>query len=149
MKILKEDIFGVSDFLLEGKVNFSNRSVDDALIKSVDDCTYKISSILLDNEEILLQLEVKSKVKYLDARTLKELTLDINFKEDIPFSFKKEEAEEMDIDFFDEELDIENLLFELIIVNIPFNYSEEKNPNVLSEEEFYENTNKPFANLLK
>ncbi len=149
MKILKEDILGVSDFLLEGEFDFSDREIDDALVKSIKNCNYKITNIPLDKDETLLKVSINSKVNYLDARTLSELILDINFEEDIPFSFNQEQAEELDIDFFEEEIDIKELVFELIIVNIPFNYSKEKNPNVLSEEEFYINENKPFANLLK
>ncbi len=149
MKILKEDILGVSDFLLEGDFDFSSREIDDALVKSIIKCNYKIINLPLDKDETLLKVSISSEVKYLDARTLNELTLDINFEEDIPFSFNQEQAEELDIDFFDEEIDIEELIFELIIVNIPFNYSEEKNSKILSEEEFYTNENKPFANLLK
>ncbi len=149
MKILKEDILGVSDFLLEGKFDFSNREIDDALVKSIENSSYKITNIPLDENETLLKVSINSKVKYLDARTLNELILGINFEENIPFSFNQDQAEELDIDFFDEEIDIKELIFELIIVNIPFNYSEEKNPNVLSEEDFYINENKPFANLLK
>ncbi len=149
MKILKEDILGVSDFLLEGEFDFSDREIDDALVKGIENCNYRITNIPLDENETLLKVSINSKVNYLDARTLNELILDINFEEDIPFSFNQNQAEELDIDFFDEEIDIKELIFELIIVNIPFNYSEEKNPNVLSEEEFYINENKPFANLLK
>lgn len=147
MKILKEDVMGISDFYLEGNLDYTDKQIDDALIKNIDKCNYKVSSLVLADDEILLRTEVDSIINYLDAKTLEEIKLNISFEEDIPFSFNEEKSEELDIDFFNEELDLKELIFELILVNIPFNYSINKNDNVLPEEAFYEEVNQPFAKI--
>ena len=149
MKILKEDVFGISDFLLEGELDFSDKVIDDALVKSINQCVYTVENLPFDKTETMLRLIVRSEITYLDAKTLEEIILNVDFDEDIPFSFEKEQAEELDIDFFAEELNLELLIYELIMVNIPFNYSENINDKVLSEEVFYDEGNQPFAKIFK
>ncbi|MFV0289112.1 MAG: hypothetical protein ACK5HR_06670 [Mycoplasmatales bacterium] len=149
MKILKEDIQGISNFKLDGILDLTNINTQDALVKSIDTCKYNIQSLVVEENMILLRLEVISIITYLDARTLKEIKMNIDFKEEIPFSFDKDHSNEMDIDYFEEELDLKQLIFELIMINIPFNYSEENSENVLKEEEFYKQNNQPFAKIFE
>ncbi len=149
MKILKEDILDVPNFSLKGEIDLKDMPTNDALIKSVDKCFYNVKAYVIDKDQVMLNLEVESKVNYLDAKTLNELILDVDFKEDIPFSFNEEQAEQLDIDFFDEEIDLKQLIFDLIMINISFNYSEQSNDRVLSEEDFYKDENQPFAKIFE
>ncbi len=149
MKILKEDIKGISDFLLEGSLDYKDYNTGDLLVKSIDLCDFKIQNLPLDGNMTLLKLEVKSIITYLDARSLKEIKMNIDFVEDIPFSFNENQSEEMDIDYFGDELNLKHLIFELIMVNVPFNYSEDETSDVLSEDKFYEQSNQPFAKIFE
>lgn len=149
MKILKEDIKSVHDFQLSGEIDFSAYPIDDVLIKKIISFKYELISYVIDVDEISINLKATSEILYLDAKTLDELILKLNFQEDIPFSFNKKIADELDIDYFEEELDLELLLFDLLLINIPPNYSENKNDNVFPENHFYESNSNPFKKILK
>lgn len=148
VKIFKEDIEGIEDYYLEDSLFFDDYKIEDALTEKILDCNFTLKSYPIDNG-VLLDLDITAQVAYLDARTLNNIKLDININESIPFSFSKTQSEELDIDYFDDELNLNDLVFELILVNIPLNYSEEKNSNVLTEDSFNENPNQPFKQIFK
>lgn len=146
MILKKEILFG--DFNFHEKFNFDykNKTISDALIKEIGSSIGSVEKYRISDSAISLKIEGIAKVLYLDARTLDELTLEIKVLENVEFSSDKIQAEELDIDYIEEELDLEELIFELIITQIPFNYSENENTLIKKEGDF-DTDNKPFENL--
>lgn len=125
--------------------NYENRDCTDALIQSVNKAEVSLKAYLIDEIDVHLSLEVSYDVNYLDAINLDELLLVRKFEEEVLFTSNQARADEMDIDLFDKEIDISDLVFQLILVDIPFNYTEQiRNPK--SEEEITSSYN-PFADL--
>lgn len=150
MKIKVEDLFEEEGLDLKLDLDLSDFIVDDVLVEAIELCKVKVKSYQIESDEIELILDVESKVSYLDARTLEKLTIDVDFSESIPFTSNQSKALKLDIDCITEELDLKQLVQELLIVYIPFNYSESEPLNLKTDEEFNdENSNKPFADLLK
>lgn len=148
MKIVKDELFGEEQLNLNFELDLSKTEVNDTLVKSILSCNVDLKTYIIENDEVEVSLNVKSEILYLDARTLEELTINVDFSESIPFTSNLEKSKELDIDLILEELDLKQLIEELLIIYIPFNYSESKPINVKTQEEF-ENSNKPFADLLK
>lgn len=148
MIIYKEDIEGSYDLSIEDELDFSRVKIEDKLVDKVNSCDFELKVNLLNEEDFIFNLHIITNIDYLDAKTLQSLTLHLDFNEEVPFSFNKDTANELDIDFFDEELNLKELIFELILINIPLNYSENTNVMVISEEEFLnDNQNTPFAQI--
>ncbi len=147
MIIYKEDIEGTYNFSVESEFDFSKAKIEDALIEQIDSCNFRLNVNSINEDEFIFNLKINAMINYLDAKTLDPLKLDLDIDESVPFSFNKDTANELDIDFFDEEIDLKELVLELILVNIPFNYSENTNSNIISEAEFKEENNKPFAQI--
>lgn len=130
-------------------IDFSKKSVKDALLKRINTVTGIYSAILVENDEVHLNVDVSYNVDYLDARTLEPLKVDFTFKENILFTNDLQKAHELDIDYIEEEILLEELIWELLLVSVPFNYSISKPTLVEKSEDFSQNSQQPFANLFK
>lgn len=148
MKFLKEELLSEDGFSKQFNFDFSERKIEDALIQNISKTDVEFNVMLIGDDEILLKINFSTIINYLDARTLDPIKLNIKNEEEIPFSFNKKKSEELEIDFIEEELDADDLVFELILAQIPYNYSENNSDLILSEEHFYEE-GKPFENLFK
>lgn len=133
----------------EFSVNYTDREVDDALLKKVHDVNVSFNAALVDTNEVHVNLDVKYNVDYLDARNLEPLNVDFNFQEEVLFTNDLQKAEELDIDTIEDELDLSDLVWELILVSVPFNYSEAKKLVTDEEVDLDNNEQQPFANLFK
>ncbi|MGL4588896.1 MAG: hypothetical protein ACRCUP_01485 [Mycoplasmatales bacterium] len=134
---------------IESTQNYESREVSDALVKSINTIDYYVKALAIEFDEYSLEIEFQVNANYLDARTLKELNVNFNFEENIIFTSSEKKSEEFEIELIqEEELDLDELLFELAVVNMPFNYSE-ADSNLFVKEEELEQTSMPFKNLLK
>ena len=133
---------------LKEDIDFSSREVDDALLKKVNRASVTVNVTLIENNEALINIDCVSNVEYLDARTLEQLNVNFMFQEEVLFTDDLQKAQELDIDFTEEEINLEELIWELILVNIPYNYSESKKSST-STQEINSNEQAPFANLFK
>lgn len=147
MKILREELFDEDVYNLSTRLDYSNEVINDALVKGIANANVEIQGYKVEDDEVVLAINVDSEINYLDSRTLKPLVIPVSFTENVEFTMNQDKAEELDIDYIDKELDLYELVYELIVVNIPFNYTESER-NTPDEEEFYE-SNRPFANLFK
>lgn len=141
----RDDLFENEKFSRKGQIDFSGRDLPDALAKKIILCEYDLHSFKIEEDEINLHLNVFASLDYFDARTLDLLTLEVSFEEDIPFSSNFEKSTELDIDYFEDNLDLEELIFELILINVPLNYSENSN-DLIKKEKDLDNTN-PFKEI--
>lgn len=126
-------------------LDFSDRKVDDALLQKVNSADVTVAAYIIEPKDVHITLDVKYNVNYLDARTLDPLNVNFEFNEESLFTTDLQRAQELDIDHFTDEIDIDELIWELILVSIPFNYSENSSSMTITEEEATEN--RPFANL--
>ena len=133
---------------LNEEINFSSREVDDALLKKVNFANVSVTVTLIENNEAMINIDCTSNVDYLDARTLEKLNVDFKFEDEVLFTDDLQKAQELDIDFTEDEIKLEELIWELILVNIPYNYSESEK-NSTSTQETNSNEQAPFANLFK
>lgn len=136
---------------LNERVDYSNRECDDALLQKVNFADISVDAYLVDNTEIHLTLDVEYDFDYLDALNLDELHLSFAFEEKVLFTIDQKKAEELDIDYFVDEIDIDELVWNLILVDIPFNYSEARGSvNISVESEIDNNdTYNPFSEIFK
>ena len=74
--------------------------------------------------------------------------VDFKFEDEVLFTDDLQKAQELDIDFTEDEINLEELIWELILVNIPYNYSESEKVST-STQETISNEQAPFANLFK
>lgn len=125
--------------------NFSDRDTRDALLKQVNDVNVEYNAYIIEPKDVHVSLDVKFNVDYLDAKTLDPLKVDFNFKEEVLFTTDLQRAEELEIDHFVENIDLTELIWELILVTVPYNYSENESKNTITEEAATEQ--QPFANL--
>ena len=133
---------------LKEDIDFSSREVDDALLKKVNRASVTVNVTLIENNEALINIDCVSNVEYLDARTLEQLNVNFMFQEEVLFTDDLQKAQELDIDFTEDEINLEELIWELILVNIPYNYSESEKVST-STQETNSNEQAPFANLFK
>ncbi len=126
-------------------LDLSAREVEDALVERITKADIIVNAYIIEPTEVHVNLDVEFDVDYLDARTLAPLELKLDLQEEVLFTTNLQKAEELDIDHFEKEINIQDLIWELMVVSIPFNYSEVAATNVVTEEEF--NEQKPFANI--
>ncbi len=125
--------------------NFSDRDTRDALLKQVNDVQVEYSAYIIEPKDVHVSFTVDFNVDYLDAKTLEPLKVDFNFKEEVLFTTDLQRAEELEIEHFVEEINLTELIWELILVTVPYNYSENNSERTITEQEASEQT--PFANL--
>ncbi len=129
----------------EKTINFSDRKTKDALLKQVNDVNVRYSAYIIEPKDVHVSLDVDFAVDYLDAKTLDPLKVNFNFNEEVLFTTDLQRANELEIEHFIEEIDLTELIWELILVTVPYNYSENNSKNTITEQEAQEQT--PFANL--
>ncbi len=134
---------------LSERVDYSMMSCEDALLEKVNFADINVDAYLVDNTEIHMTINVTYDFNYLDAVNLDELHLSFSFEEKVLFTNDQKKAQEYDIDHFVDEIDIDELVWNLILVDIPFNYSEARG-SVKSESELESNdTYNPFSEIFK
>lgn len=120
-------------------------SINDAIIKQLNYVQGSLDIVLVDNDNIDLIFDVTYNVDYLDARTLEPLVVDFKLQDDIMLTDNQVKAEDLDIDYINEEIDVKTLVSELILVNIPFNYSQAPANYAVDSQD--DNTYQPFAGI--
>lgn len=120
-------------------------SINDAIIKQLNYVQGSLDVVLVDNDSIDLIFDVTYNVDYLDARTLEPLVVDFKLQDDIMLTDNQVKAEDLDIDYINEEIDVKTLVSELILVNIPFNYSQAPANYAVDSQD--DNTYQPFAGI--
>lgn len=126
-------------------LDLTNISINDAIIKQLNYVQGSLDIVLVDNDSIDLIFDVTYNVDYLDARTLEPLVVDFKLQDDIMLTDNQVKAEDLDIDYINEEIDVKTLVSELILVNIPFNYSQA--PANYAVDSLDDNTYQPFAGI--
>ena len=126
-------------------LDLTDISINDAIIKQLNRVQGSLDIVLVDNDSIDLIFDVTYNVDYLDARTLEPLVVDFKLQDDIMLTDNQVKAEDLDIDFVNEEIDIKTLVSELILVNIPFNYSQAPANYAVDSQD--DNTYQPFAGI--
>lgn len=128
------------------RVDYTNKECIDALLVSVNYADIEVNAYCVDDIDVHLSLSVNYEFKCLDAINLDDLIVERQFEEEVLFTNNQARADEMDIDYFVKEIDIEELVFQFILVDVPFNYSEQKRVTVKLED--LEETYNPFADLI-
>ncbi len=126
-------------------INFKNRDTEDALLKQVNDVNVTYNAYIIEPKDVHVSMNVDFNVDYLDAKTLDPLKVDFSFDEEVLFTTDLQRAEELEFDYFEEEIDLTELIWQLILVSVPYNYSENRSTDTISEEQA--NEQMPFANL--
>lgn len=126
-------------------LNFSDRDTEDALLKQVNDAQVSFNAYIIEPKDVHVSFSVDFNVDYLDAKTLDPLKVDFSLDEEVLFTTDLQRAEEMDFEHFEEEIDLTELIWALILVTVPYNYSENRSVHTISEKEADQQT--PFANL--
>ncbi len=126
-------------------LDLTDISINDAIIKQLNHVQGSLDIVLVDNDSIDLIFDVTYNVDYLDARTLEPLVVDFKLQDDIMLTDNQVKAEDLDIDYINEEIDVKTLVSELILVNIPFNYSQA--PANYAVDSQNDNTYQPFAGI--
>lgn len=126
-------------------LDLTDISIKDAIIKQLNYVRGSLDIVLVDNDSIDLIFDVTYNVDYLDARTLEPLVVDFKLQDDIMLTDNQVKAEDLDIDYINEEIDVKTLVSELILVNIPFNYSQAPANYAVDSQD--DNTYQPFAGI--
>lgn len=126
-------------------LDLTDISINDAIIKQLNRVQGSLDIVLVDDDSIDLIFDVTYNVDYLDARTLEPLVVDFTLQDDIMLTDNQVKAEDLDIDYINEEIDIKTLVSELILVNIPFNYSQAPANYAVDSQD--DNTYQPFAGI--
>lgn len=126
-------------------LDLTDISINDAIIKKLNYVQGSLDIVLVDNDSIDLIFDVTYNVDYLDARTLEPLVVDFKLQDDIMLTDNQVKAEDLDIDYINEEIDVKTLVSELILVNIPFNYSQAPANYAVDSQD--DNTYQPFAGI--
>lgn len=126
-------------------LDLTDISINDAIIKQLNRVQGSLDIVLVDNDSIDLIFDVTYNVDYLDARTLEPLIVDFTLQDDIMLTDNQVKAEDLDIDYINEEIDVKTLVSELILVNIPFNYSQAPANYAVDSQD--DNTYQPFAGI--
>lgn len=148
MKIEKSAFENNNKIEIKEKFNYSDIEIKDALVNEVTSAEIYAVAEKIGKEDYLIKIEYKPTIKYLDARSLKELTLYFQYEDEVMFSSDFKKAEELEIDYFEESIDLKQLILELIILNLPMNYSVEKPYNFYDESEEVIQKN-PFAEIFE
>ena len=147
MKLSFEELRKADNHTYNLDLDLSNIKIDDALIKQINEVKGSLNIMMVDSDSMLFKLDADYNVDYLDARTLNPLKLDFSIVDDLMLTSSESKAIELDIDLIeDDEIDVDQLVFELIMVNIPFNYSESEDVKKDNPDEEY--VYHPFKNLL-
>lgn len=126
-------------------LDLTDITINDAIIKQLNRVQGSLDIVLVDNDSIDLIFDVNYNVDYLDARTLEPLVVDFTLQDDIMLTDNQVKAEDLDIDYINEEIDVKTLVSELILVNIPFNYSQAPANYAVDSQD--DNTYQPFAGI--
>lgn len=126
-------------------LDLTDISIKDAIIKQLNYVQGSLDIVLVDKDSIDLIFDVTYNVDYLDARTLEPLVVDFKLQDDIMLTDNQVKAEDLDIDYINEEIDVKTLVSELILVNIPFNYSQAPANYAVDSQD--DNTYQPFAGI--
>lgn len=126
-------------------LDLTDISIKDAIIKQLNYVQGSLDIVLVDNDSIDLIFDVTYNIDYLDARTLEPLVVDFKLQDDIMLTDNQVKAEDLDIDYINEEIDVKTLVSELILVNIPFNYSQAPANYAVDSQD--DNTYQPFAGI--
>lgn len=126
-------------------LDLTDISINDAIIKQLNYVQGSLDIVLVNNDSIDLIFDVTYNVDYLDARTLEPLVVDFKLQDDIMLTDNQNKAEDLDIDYINEEIDVKTLVSELILVNIPFNYSQAPANYAVDSQD--DNTYQPFAGI--
>lgn len=126
-------------------LDLTDISINDAIIKQLNRVQGSLDIVLVDNDSIDLIFDVTYNVDYLDARTLEPLVVDFTLQDDIMLTDNQVKAEDLDIDYINEEIDVKTLVSELILVNIPFNYSQAPANYAVDRQD--DNKYQPFAGI--
>lgn len=126
-------------------LDLTDISINDAIIKQLNYVQGSLDVVLVDKDSIDLIFDVTYNVDYLDARTLEPLVVDFKLQDDIMLTDNQVKAEDLDIDYINEEIDVKTLVSELILVNIPFNYSQAPANYAVDSQD--DNTYQPFAGI--
>lgn len=127
------------------ELDLTDIGINDAIIKQLNYVQGSLDIVLVDNDSIDLIFDVIYNVDYLDARTLEPLVVDFKLQDDIMLTDNQVKAEDLDIDYINEEIDVKTLVSELILVNIPFNYSQAPANYAVDSQD--DNTYQPFAGI--
>lgn len=127
------------------ELDLTDISINDAIIKQLNYVQGSLDIVSVDNDSIDLIFDVTYNVDYLDARTLEPLVVDFKLQDDIMLTDNQVKAEDLDIDYINEEIDVKTLVSELILVNIPFNYSQAPANYAVDSQD--DNTYQPFAGI--
>ncbi len=147
MKINVEDLKQQQTITISEKISFDGRDTKDALIKNVNFVDVNMTAIVIEEDEFHLTIDYVADVKYLDCRNLKPLDLRFDFHDDIIFSSHSQKAEEFEFEYFEgDEIELDDLLFDLTCVRIPVSYSEDNDSDIKKESEL-QFENKPFADI--
>ena len=136
---------GVDELSFDGNYSIPKELLDKSEIIDLEDILVRNSSIKKDNEEFVISLDVKSKMKINDSITLDEVWY--------PFEIKIEEKLDDFLEKNKKSLDIIELLWQNIVLEVPLRYtlvSDYSNYHgdgwkLVSEEEL---GNNPFKTLL-
>lgn len=136
---------GVDEISFNGNYSIPKKFLDESEIIDLEDIIVSNSSIKKDNEEFVISLDVKSKMKINDSITLDEVWY--------PFEIKIEEKLDDFLEKNKKSLDIIELLWQNIVLEVPLRYtlvSDYSNYHgdgwkLVSEEEL---GNNPFKALL-
>lgn len=131
------------------QVDYSNREISEVLLKKINYANIFVDAYYVEPGDVHVSIEVEYNIQYLDAYTLDELNLTYDFSESIIFTSDLQRAEELDLDYIDSEIDINELVFQLILVDVPLNYSENKDSSIKLESEINLDDTLPFADLFK
>lgn len=142
-----ENVKEENNFERNFEFDYSNNETNEVLLKKVSKVKGNLSAFLIANDEINVTVSGTYNAVYLDARTLTPLDVEFQFDENLMFTNQLNKAEELDIDYLQDEIEIKDLVWELILMSCPFNYSEEKNDQILTEEQMDQTF--PFADLFK
>ncbi len=132
---------------LSERFDYSDRACEDALLNRVNFADVNVDVYLVDQSEVHVTLNVAYDINYLDAVNLDELHLSFEFEEKALFTNDQKKALELDIDYINDEIDFKELVWDLILIDIPFNYSEAKAEVMREEDLEVEDTYNPFSEI--
>lgn len=147
MKIKFEQLKEILKISHQEKFDFSANKINDALLKKINWAEVNLMAFLVDETDISINIKINYNIDYLDARNLEPLVLNFKIDDQILLTTDLQKAKELDLDHFTDEIDVEQLIWELIIINVPFNYSKAQ-PLTASHDDS-DVINFPFANAFK
>ena len=135
-------LFDNPNYILEGKIDFSNATLDPYHIRKIEEAEVRITG---ENYEDLLTLNIKIKVRVIGvcSYTLEDVPMDLNIRENLEIS---DEIKDDEVIFYEKNaiFDIDPYILSIIISEVPAKIVKKgaKLPSsgdgyrVISEEEF-------------